>query len=553
MLIYSLMVSDIDEKTYEMAMLRALGLRTTSVVQMIFLQSLVFLIPGVIAGLAVSGIINVLIRYLCFSYTVSYTSYFLSTSALILGVVVGVSMPIVSNLLTVQKALGKKIRDSLDVFRTTANDVFVQIVKLQQFGISLFNLSLGLTLVAMGILTYYLAPASFLFDRLDIFFFIINLILICMILGLAFLCFLVFPYLQTALVYLVCGILRFDRKLRPLILKNMNQSHKKRNAKTSILFTVCLAYLIFGGSSLLLLGNLIIGTIKSLIGADMMITAIVPDKNLPEASLRAYFETDMGKPDPVVDSYSFRGRNMDSYLRKVQNYGSKFVINSGLANIEFRMEVDPVEENYLECSLTDYYIPTNEQKNIDFRKVNGKNDLVSSLFTDEGTETFYGGKDKYNVTSKNMTAPLPPEDFNATQQVKIILPEGIMKPLSVEGGETIQMKSIFYGKQRVWRTLIRGLPRKLPGFTYMSYPQIKNFIQGVISIDQAAVIMYEHFKTSPDLQITKDLKEYFECKGKRPFLPGNETQRCSTEFYQKDRALIKLKEGVTEEDREYLA
>lgn len=85
MLIYSLMVSDIDEKTYEMAMLRALGLRTASLFQMIMLQSLIFAVPGLIAGLLISGTINVLLRFFVFSYTVSYTSYFLAITALILG------------------------------------------------------------------------------------------------------------------------------------------------------------------------------------------------------------------------------------------------------------------------------------------------------------------------------------------------------------------------------------------------------------------------------------------------------------------------------------
>lgn len=85
MLIYSLMVSDIDEKTYEMAMLRALGLRTASLFQMIMLQSLIFAVPGLTAGLLISGTVNVLLRFFVFSYTVSYTSYFLAITALILG------------------------------------------------------------------------------------------------------------------------------------------------------------------------------------------------------------------------------------------------------------------------------------------------------------------------------------------------------------------------------------------------------------------------------------------------------------------------------------
>lgn len=51
MLIYSLMIADVDEKTYEMGMLRALGLRTVSLFQLIMIQSLIFSLPGVVIGI----------------------------------------------------------------------------------------------------------------------------------------------------------------------------------------------------------------------------------------------------------------------------------------------------------------------------------------------------------------------------------------------------------------------------------------------------------------------------------------------------------------------
>lgn len=94
-------------------------------------------------------------------------------------------MPLISNIWAIQRALGKKIRDSLDIFHTGINDVYVQIIKLENFGFSPFEIILGVTLLVMGVLTYYMAPAAFLFNRIDMFFFILNLILVGMIIGLA--------------------------------------------------------------------------------------------------------------------------------------------------------------------------------------------------------------------------------------------------------------------------------------------------------------------------------------------------------------------------------
>lgn len=195
------MISDIDDKVYEMAMLRALGLRSASLAIMIILQSMVFSIPGLAVGLIVSSIFNIVIRYFVFSFTVSSTSYFLATLSLILGLVVGIVMPFVTNFFTVKRAMQKQIRDALDIFHNSINDTMVNIRRLESFGVSPFTLGLGILLVVFGIMTYYLAPASFLFKRMDIFFFIINLILIGMILGMSLICVLIFPYIQNALIH----------------------------------------------------------------------------------------------------------------------------------------------------------------------------------------------------------------------------------------------------------------------------------------------------------------------------------------------------------------
>ena len=305
MLIYSLMVSDIDERTYEMAMIRALGLKSKSIVYIILIQSFIFLIPGICAGVCISLIANVLIRTIVFSYTISYTTYFIGTVTLILGILVGFWMPIISNLLTIQKALGKKIRDSLDVFHVGANEVYAKIVKFEDFGLSLFEFALGLTLTSIGIITYYFVPASFLFQKYELFFFAINLILVLMIIGLGFVSFLVLPYLQNFCVYLICWIVKPDRKLRSLILKNMNYSHIKRNSKTAILFTICLSFLIFGGSSLLLTGNLILGTIKNIAGCDILVFNPIKSYRLPETKLREYLNKEQMYGSSNIISYSF--------------------------------------------------------------------------------------------------------------------------------------------------------------------------------------------------------------------------------------------------------
>lgn len=50
-------------------------------------------------------------------------------------------------------------------------------------------------LVILGVLTYYVAPAAFMFDHKEIFFFIMNGLLLIMIIGLTYISILLMPYL----------------------------------------------------------------------------------------------------------------------------------------------------------------------------------------------------------------------------------------------------------------------------------------------------------------------------------------------------------------------
>lgn len=135
-------------------------------------------------------------------------------------------------------------------------------------------------LITIGVLTYYVAPASFLYNRVDIFLFIMNLILICMILGLTFIALLVLPFLQALILIMITKcICRRDRKLHTLVVKNL-KSHERRNIKTSLMFSVALSFIIFAGCSLELQGNSILNTVRSFLGSDLFISSFLSSSSL---------------------------------------------------------------------------------------------------------------------------------------------------------------------------------------------------------------------------------------------------------------------------------
>merc|ERR1712003_101453 len=62
MLLYSLMLSDVDAKTYEYGMLRALGFKSSHLMGMISMQSLLFSLPGLFFGIIIAFSLNLALR-----------------------------------------------------------------------------------------------------------------------------------------------------------------------------------------------------------------------------------------------------------------------------------------------------------------------------------------------------------------------------------------------------------------------------------------------------------------------------------------------------------
>jgi len=121
---------------------------------------------------------------------------------------------------------------------------------------------MAVMLVVLGVLTYYVAPAAFLLGDYEVFFGIMNMLLLMMILGLTFITILLLPKFMEIWVSVFIFFNRKDTKLKQILLKNL-KSHKKRNIKTAIMFSICLSFLIFAGSSFALIGNLIESTLET--------------------------------------------------------------------------------------------------------------------------------------------------------------------------------------------------------------------------------------------------------------------------------------------------
>lgn len=186
--------------------------------------------------------------------------------------------------------MGRNLRQSLDLNHRAQSELTIKVLSMADYGLSLPQLVMALMLVGMGVMCYYFAPLAFLYGEVELFALITNMILLAMILGLTFLALLVLPGLQAGVVHALLAVFACDRKLKTLVLKNM-ESHQSRNRNTAIMFSVALSFLIFAGCIFQLVGGVMQKAVSSQVAGDIRTVNIRPaalDSLLDEDKLTEY-------------------------------------------------------------------------------------------------------------------------------------------------------------------------------------------------------------------------------------------------------------------------
>jgi len=290
MLLYSLMLSDVDGKTYEYGMLRALGFKKSYLTSLILMTSFAFSVPGILFGVIVAAILNTGLRELIFNLSENSMPYNLTKISIIIGVTFGIVMPIISNYLPIKRAMGKNLRNSLDLSRRTTDEIGIKVERLENIGMSFNQVAVGILLIVIGFGTYYLVPYALFKGKTTIVFVLLNVLLIFIIVGMTFICVMLFAPLERFCLWVLMNTCcRRDKRIHSVINKNMD-SHRNRNQKTSIMFTMTLSFLIFSASSFQMMANLILQTVESSVGADVFAQASSMSALLNEGGISGFLD-----------------------------------------------------------------------------------------------------------------------------------------------------------------------------------------------------------------------------------------------------------------------
>ncbi len=483
MLIYALLLGNVSDKTYEYGMLRALGFERNSLIGLLFVTAFFFTIPGIGLGLLGAWILFVPISLVFQLLTSASSDYALDWSAIVLGVVVGIVMPIVANIGPIRRALSRTLRDSLDVYHNVQEETNVKMVKLKSMGFSPWQIIVAIVMVVMGFLVYYLIPYAFTYNNFALFLGILQVILLSMVLGLCLVATTVQPIMERLVLW--CLVWGPDAKLLSLMNKNLS-AHRPRNQKTALMFTLSLGFIIFAGASFSLQANTVGDTVKSLIGADANIVAPSWDNPLPEGVIRSTLEAELARNGTLLLGWAFATFPLRGTRQRVSD--TRLSNLAGEPNRQ--IQVYGLDSNHLSVVYADrFFVPSEWDKSVTYSSTTiGSRafpDVIESLYSSDGKGTVRDEAPPFTIPPSYLALPKTAQENrldprNQTQlyedYVDVVMSEALRYASTVSTTSPLRFMLRIRDGTNEERTVLflskaRAMCSKVPGFFMSSYRQ----------------------------------------------------------------------------------
>lgn len=487
-LIYSLLIADINEKTFEYGMLRALGLHNRSLIVILTVQALFYCIPGILVGLLGAFIVFSPLAVVLANFGDLSPDYSFDSMAIVVAVLLGFFLPIVANILPIQRVLSRTLRDALDIF-FTGESTTVSFLKLGDTSINFSGVQTvaSLVMVVLGFLVYYVIPWAFVNNRTGLFLGILNWILLGMVFGCIVLSTLVQPALERLVVF--CSMWGQERaRLSDLVKKSLS-GHRVRNRKTALMFTVALSFCIFAGAMFALQTRALNANIELLVGAPIVVFAPSSKYPLDETAFREQMAVELNNPEAAlghqtrVQGYSFVTWPMGSV------YFSDYA-----QLIEQPLVAYGVERNVLASAFPKFYQPTRWTDQFDYslEPTYSKPDLIISLYDNVREqrlpdETYLNGS--LVIPTSIVSWPIPvtdePPAFDSysadfyTDYLDVVVSEALQPAFQLTPDYPTTLwhaGNFFLGK-------IRGMVSKFPGFYFSSYSALSYGSPLLVSLD----------------------------------------------------------------------
>lgn len=129
LLIYSLLMISVETKTFEMGVIRMVGLSKLGITSMVFLQGTFFVAPAIFLGFILcSPVLRLIYGYLFTADLGLSTQVAPDGMAVLQALAIGILIPILSSIIPIQSILSKNLNDALDYQRSKTQAVYVEVL-----------------------------------------------------------------------------------------------------------------------------------------------------------------------------------------------------------------------------------------------------------------------------------------------------------------------------------------------------------------------------------------------------------------------------------------
>jgi len=127
------------------------------------------------------------------------------------------------------------------------------------------------------------------------------------------------------------------------------------------------------------------------------------------------------------------------------------------------------------------------------------------LYNDEGTSRPTSTDPRHLIVKTNLGSW--GHDNNELEELKIVIPTGTNKKIKANAGDVIRYRNIDVNKDfssQQYRTVVRSIVSKLPGFYMSNYFQEVNIPTGFVSMPQWLTLIKDDFVFHPEMKARYD-------------------------------------------------
>ncbi|KAH7824137.1 putative DUF214 family protein [Monocercomonoides exilis] len=283
-LIYSLLQISVDTRTFELGILRMVGLNRAGVIGTLIAQAILYSIPGWILGIGLGYLVNwIVVRVLADVCSVPLDALMPALS-IIIATLIAFGISLIASIFPIRSALSQNLHDSIDVNHSKNQVVVVSIERADDLATPWGYLVAGILLAGIGAGVYVMFPQALLAMNTTLIAFMLFLMLFLILLSIILIC-LNFEYIFETILATVF-LCWESRALKDLAVKNLG-AHRIRNRKTTILYAVSLAYIMFANILLTIAVDQIVTMVYMEHGCDIHLRAYKYESVIGGATGRA--------------------------------------------------------------------------------------------------------------------------------------------------------------------------------------------------------------------------------------------------------------------------